>query len=378
MPNYVILQVLPALNQGGVERGTLEIATALTQAGIENYVASNGGKMVPLLDEIGVKHITMPLHTKNPFKMWLNARRLAHLIAQKGINLVHVRSRAPAFSVKWACKKCGIPFITTFHGSYTIKPKWLKKPYNRIMVSGVKVIAISQWIKQHIMQEYGVKDDKIRLIFRGADAQLFNPSLINATQKEAFLKTHGIDTTKPIITIVGRLSPRKGHIYVIDAIKQMHHQSFTLLCIGGNAQGDYQQELSAKLGELPASVDVKIISVPSTDMPIAYSVSDICVQPTVKPEAFGRTIVEAQMMKTIIISFAHGGALETIKNGKTGFLTPVCDSVALAKTMDKALDLSSDEKSAIMQQAYESAVQFFSVSAMQINTLNVYKEILCK
>ena len=132
-----VIQVLPALNQGGVERGTIEIAAALTAAHIPNLVISSGGKMVPELDKMGVEHITLNVATKNPFKMWLNAKKMAHIFKEKEAGLIHVRSRAPAWSVKWACQKVGIPYIATYHGRYGTKPA-LKKLYNRVMLQGKK------------------------------------------------------------------------------------------------------------------------------------------------------------------------------------------------------------------------------------------------
>ena len=146
-----VIQVLPALNQGGVERGTIEIAEALQKAGIPNCVISSGGKMVSELEALGVEHITLPVQTKNPIRMWLNSLKLAKIFKEKNAAVVHVRSRAPAWSVKWASKKTDIPFIATFHGRYGIYPKIFKKPYNRIMTQGENVIAVSAFIQQHLM-----------------------------------------------------------------------------------------------------------------------------------------------------------------------------------------------------------------------------------
>lgn len=371
-----IVQVLPALNQGGVERGTIEIAEALQKVGIRNYVVSSGGKMVEELKRIGVEHITLPVKTKNPFKMWLNSYRLAKIFKEKEVGLVHVRSRAPAWSVKWACHRMRIPFIATFHGLYGMKPESLKKPYNRVMTQGKLVIAVSSFIHQHLMKEYNIADQHIRLIPRGADINKFDMGKVTKAQLEDFVKEYGIPTDKPIITLAGRLSRIKGHSVVLDAIKQMKNQNVTVLFVGGNPKGDYEQELKEKIAGLPKETTLKMFAVSGDKMPLVYALTDIYVQPTLVPESFGRSIAEAQAMGRIVIAANHGGACELIVNGRTGFLTPVGDSQKMAAMLDTVLALSDEEKNEIGQKATESVRTNFSIQKMCDRTVAVYKEIL--
>ncbi|MBE6456024.1 MAG: glycosyltransferase family 4 protein [Alphaproteobacteria bacterium] len=371
-----IVQVLPALNQGGVERGTIEIAEALQKVGIRNYVVSSGGKMVEELKRIGVEHITLPVKTKNPFKMWLNSYRLAKIFKEKEVGLVHVRSRAPAWSVKWACRRMRIPFVATFHGLYGMKPESLKKPYNRVMTQGKLVIAVSSFIHQHLMKEYNIADQHIRLIPRGADINKFDMGKVTKAQLEDFVKEYGIPTDKPIITLAGRLSRIKGHSVVLDAIKQMKNQNVTVLFVGGNPKGDYEQELKEKIAGLPKETTLKMFAVSGDKMPLVYALTDIYVQPTLVPESFGRSIAEAQAMGRIVIAANHGGACELIVNGRTGFLTPVGDSQKMAAMLDTVLALSDEEKNEIGQKATESVRTNFSIQKMCDRTVAVYKEIL--
>ena len=371
-----IVQVLPALNQGGVERGTIEIAEALQKVGIRNYVVSSGGKMVEELKRIGVEHITLPVKTKNPFKMWLNSYRLAKIFKEKEVGLVHVRSRAPAWSVKWACRRMRIPFVATFHGLYGMKPESLKKPYNRVMTQGKLVIAVSSFIQQHLMKEYNIADQHIRLIPRGADINKFDMGKVTKAQLEDFVKEYGIPTDKPIITLAGRLSRIKGHSVVLDAIKQMKNQNVTVLFVGGNPKGDYEQELKEKIAGLPKETTLKMFAVSGDKMPLVYALTDIYVQPTLVPESFGRSIAEAQAMGRIVIAANHGGACELIVNGRTGFLTPVGDSQKMAAMLDTVLALSDEEKNEIRQKATESVRTNFSIQKMCDRTVAVYKEIL--
>lgn len=372
----VVIQVLPALQQGGVERGTIEIAEALQKAGIRNYVVSEGGKMVHELTRLGVEHITLPVKTKNPFKMWLNSYKLADLFKEKGASLVHVRSRAPAWSVKWACKRLGIPFIATFHGVYGMTPERLKKPYNRVMTQGRVVIAVSSFIQQHLIKEYHIPEQNIRLIPRGADVSKFNMNNVSVGQLQEFAHSHDIATDKPVITLVGRLSRIKGHSVVLDAIKQMHHKDVTLLFVGGNPKGKYEAELKKKMAELPAETTVKMFAVSGDQMPLVYALTDIVVQPTLVPESFGRGIAEAQAMGRVVIASNHGGACELISNSRTGFLTPVGDARVLASVIDSVLDMPVVERQKIGHEAMQSVQENFSIQKMCDRTLAVYKEIL--
>ena len=374
--NRSVVQVLPALNQGGVERGTIEIAESLQKAGIPNYVVSSGGKMVAELEKLGVEHITLPVQTKNPFVIWLNSYRLEKILKEKKVGLVHVRSRAPAWSVKWACRRLHIPFIGTFHGLYGMQPESLKKPYNRVMTQGRVVIAVSAFIQQHLIRDYHVLPQHIRLIPRGADINKFNPSAVTAEQVDAFAHEHQISRDKPIITLVGRLSRIKGHTVVLDALKQMKHQDVTVLFVGGNPKGDYEAELQSKLADLPKSITVQIFAVSGDKMPLVYALSDVLVQPTLVPESFGRGIAEAQAMGRIVVASNHGGAVELIQDGRTGFLSPVGDARIMAGILDKVLDMPQSKRQQIEQAAVESVQTNFSIQKMCDRTLGVYDEIL--
>ena len=370
-----IIQVLPALNQGGVERGTIEIATALKEAGIPNFVISSGGKMVPELIKIGVEHITLPVATKNPIKLWLNAKKMAKIFKEKKAGLIHVRSRAPAWSVKWASQKTGIPYIATYHGRYGTKPA-LKKLYNRVMVQGEKVVAVSNFIKKHLMNEYQVPESKIVVIHRGADINLFNPECVGQDKVQSFLVAHDIPLDKPVISLVGRLTRMKGQSVMLEAIKQMKHQGITVLLVGGNPKGDYDKELQSQLAELPEETTVKIFAVTGKEMPVVYAASDIFVQPSLIPESFGRSIAEAGAMKRVVIAAAHGGAVELIEEGKTGFLTPVGDAKMLAEVVDKVLDMPLKQRAQIGEKAAARMRQNFTIQKMCDKTLALYREFL--
>ncbi len=375
MEKMVIAQILPALEIGGVERGTIEIATALKKAGITNYVISNGGKMVSELERLGVEHIALPVHSKNPFRMYLNARKIAKIAKEKGFTLMHVRSRAPAWAVKWASRMTKIPFMTTFHGVYGIKPA-IKKYYNIVMTQGVRMIAISNHVKNQVLRDYQMDESKIRLVYRGADTTRFNPDIISQEQITDLMTKYHIPTDKPIIMLQGRLTHWKGQLAMIEALTKMAHKEVTVLLIGHH-QGrmDYYNELNEKIKQLPKETSVLTFAVSGKEMPVVLALSDIAVSASLKPEPFGRAMPEAQAMGKIVVAFNHGGAAETVTDGKTGFLVPPCDTDALARKLDEILDMSSDKKQQIGQNAIQSVHENFSVQAMQEKTLSVYKEI---
>ncbi|MGN1063544.1 MAG: glycosyltransferase family 4 protein [Alphaproteobacteria bacterium] len=375
MSDMIILQVLPALDIGGVERGTIEIAAALTKQGIKNYVISNGGKMVPELERLGCEHIQLPVHSKNPLRMYLNARHIAKIVREKGITLIHVRSRAPAWSVKWASRMTRVPFMTTFHGVYGIKPA-IKKYYNVVMTQGVRMIAVSQHVKNQVLRDYQIDESKIRLIHRGADIDRFNPDKVSQNQIEALIKAYQIPEDKPIILLPGRLSQWKGQLAMIEALEHMRHKEITLLLVGSDqGRKAYVADLNAAIKRLPEQTRVLIFALPGKSMPVVNALSNIVVAPSLKPEPFGRTITEAQAMGKIVVAFNHGGAVETIEDGKTGFVVAPGDIAALAAKLDAILDMPADECKKIQMAAQESVRTHFSVQKMQEKTIAVYKEL---
>ena len=373
--NKCVIQVLPALNQGGVERGTIEVAESLQKADIRNYVISAGGKMVPELEKIGVEHITLPVDTKNPFKMVLNAFKLAKIFKEKEASLIHVRSRAPAWSVKWACTKTKIPFIASYHGVYGIKPK-IKKLYNQVMLQGEKVIAVSEHVKKHILENYSCPAEKITVIHRGANVQKFNPSLVSDEKITQLKQQYNIPEDMPVVTLVGRLTSWKGQKVLLEACTQMKHQNFVCLFVGSDqGRTEYHQELE----QIATTLKQKVIFIEACqDMPTLYALSDIVVSASLDPEAFGRVITEAQAMKRIVVASAHGGACESIQDGFSGFLVPVGNAKALADKLDMILDMSPEEKNKMGNQAYDSVQKNFTIQKMCEKTLKVYQEFLNK
>lgn len=372
-----ILQILPSLQMGGVERGTIEVAQALKAAGIPNAVASAGGPMVEALEHLGVPHFTLPLKSKNPFTIRANAGRLAELAKKEGVTLMHVRSRAPAWSTYWASKKCGIPWISTFHGVYGTSPGFLKIPYNRVMLKGLRTICVSDFVLNHVLETYHPDPARLVRIHRGADTEAFRPDAV--APERVYRKKcayYHFPEEYPIITLPGRLTYWKGQTVFLDALKLMRHKRLGVLFIGSDqGRTDYSDHLREMASALPDETKV-VFRDHTREMQKVYALSDIVVNASsAQPEAFGRTIPEAQAMGRIVVATAHGGACETIQDGVTGFLVPPGDEKALAEKLDEILDLPEERKQEIRAAAVKSVQENFSIAKMCEATLALYREL---
>ncbi|MBR1778861.1 MAG: glycosyltransferase family 4 protein [Alphaproteobacteria bacterium] len=373
----VILQILPRLETGGVERGTLEIASALKEAGWTSIVVSGGGRLVRDLEKMGTEHITLPAYSKNYFVMRKNALRLAQIIAERNVDIVHARSRAPAWSAKWACEMTGVPLLTTFHGAYNIGPFKIKKKYNKVMTDGVLTIAVSNFIKQHILSNYEtVEADKIRVVHRGADAERFDISKVSQERIIALSQKWRLPEDLPVIMLPGRLTRWKGQLVLLEALSKMQHKDLRCLFVGSDqGRKRYRRELERKVKKLGLSGTVQIVD-HCSEMDVAYMLSDIVVSASTDPEAFGRVVPEAQAMGRIVIGPNHGGATETIHDGETGFLFEPGNAGDLAQKLDIALSMTPEDKKRMTEKAVASVRSEFSKALMCAKTLDVYREIL--
>ena len=370
----VILQVLPSLQSGGVERGAIDIARAIAAKGWTSLIASSGGPMAEQLASLGAEHISLPLHSKNPLVMWRNAHRLASLIRKRKVDILHARSRAPAWSAWSAAKKTGCRFVTTFHGVYGLEHEW-KRKYNEIMTRGERVIAISQFIAGHIKEHYGVGDDRIRIIPRGVDLTLFHPDNHAPQRMEELAKAWQVPEGLPVVLFPGRLTRWKGQEVFIKALQQLPHRNFFAVILGDDkGHSHYRAELEQLIVHCGLAARARIA--PHTPyMTEAYRMARIVVATSIEPEAFGRVPLEAQAMGRPVIATNHGGARETVATGVTGWLVAPGDVHGLAAVMNHALSMDEAELRWMGEQAQANAGKF-SLDAMCEQTLKVYEELL--
>jgi len=371
-----VLQVLPALGAaGGVERGTVEVADAVVRAGGRALVASSGGPLAREVERAGGTHVTLPLASKNPFVVRANARRLAEVIEREGVDIVHARSRVPAWSAWWAAKATGRRFVTTFHGTYGAG-NWLKRRYNAIMTRGDRVIAISAFIAEHIRQVYGVPASRIRIVHRGVDLGRFDPKLVTAERVIKLANAWRLTDGLPVVMLPGRLTRWKGQTVFLDAIARLGRNDVRAALLGGaDGRENFRAELERRIARLGLESVARLVD-HCNDMPAAYMLADVVVSASIEPEAFGRVVAEAQAMGRLVVATDHGGARESVVAGETGWLAPPGDPDALAEAIKGALAVSPDSRRAIMERAQAHIAENFSKEAMCAKTLAVYDELL--
>jgi glycosyltransferase involved in cell wall biosynthesis len=369
-----ILQVGAGMDQGGVEQGTLEMARHIVGERWRSLVASGGGRLVDPLLRTGAEHLELPLTSRDPFHIVQNALKLQKIILENGVSLVHARSRAPAWSALLACRLTNTPFITTFHGTYGTRG-FGKKLYNSSMLRGQRIIAISDFIKQHILATYTVPEDKIRVVPRGFDPARFAPERITAKQMEDLWELWDVPSLTPVILMPGRLTRWKGQEVFLRALAKIEALSWKAVIVGGEGRKDaYLQRLRFLVQEL--GIERRVVFAGSMDdMGPVYAASDVVVSASIEPEAFGRIAVEAQAMGRPVIATAHGGSLETIKSGETGWLVRPNDPDKLALAMADAItDMPRLKRMGEAGKTWTR--QSYTLTRMCMGEFEVYRDVL--
>ncbi|HSF95841.1 MAG TPA: glycosyltransferase family 4 protein [Thermohalobaculum sp.] len=371
-----VLQIIPRMEIGGAERGTLEITEAVIREGGRALIATAGGQLLPRVTKAGGEVIAMNVDTRNPLNLWQNARLLARLIQDLGIDVVHARSRAPAWSAYWATQRTGTPFITTYHGAYA-EDLPFKRSYNAVMARGRPVIAVSDFIRDRIVERHGVPLDRIAVIPRGADVNVFSEDAVGNERAVKLADQWGLlDDPRPVIMLPARLTRLKGAedlIEAADRLRAMRGDDFLILLVGETGASSFDDALRKKIDRHGVGTCVHLAGV-CTDMAAAYKLASVVVSASTRPEAFGRTIVEAQSMGRPVIATDHGGARETVRHGSTGWLYPPGDIARLTIELNKALNLDPSERAHMGMAARALVHSKYTVAAMQRATLDVYEQ----
>ncbi|HYM73042.1 MAG TPA: glycosyltransferase family 4 protein [Stellaceae bacterium] len=369
-----VLQVIPSLVSGGVERGTVEVAAALKAAGWTALVASAGGPMESGLIRAGVEHIRLPLASKNPLVIRRNTAALIEIIRRYRVDIVHARSRAPAWSAWRAAQKTRRRFITTFHNAYDVSGPF-KHRYNSVMARGERVIAISEFVAAHAASVYGVGDDRSRLVPRGVDLGLFDASRVNGDRVADLAAKWRVPDGYAVIMMPGRLTRWKGGLDLIEAVARLGRRDVCCLLVGTEQNRGFRKELEAAIERHGVGGQFRIVE-DCRDITAAYVLADVVVSASTDPEGFGRTIVEAQAMGRPVIATDHGGARETVVPGSTGWLVPPGDPEALAAAIAEALDLGPAERDALARRSRAHVAADFTCEQMCARTIEIYEELL--
>jgi len=374
-----VLQLVPSLETGGVERGAIEIVRALTAAGHRALVVSSGGRMEPQLRRAGGELIKMDIGAKNPLSIRRNARALQKIILAEGVDIVHARSRAPAWAGWFATKATATPFITTYHGVYNEGGVPLKRWYNSVMARGNPVIAVSEHVARIVHERHDVPTSNIVTIHRGADIQTFAEEAVTSERTVSLAQAWGvIEDPRPIVMLPGRLTRWKGAEDLIAAAGLLKQRDaafdMQIVLVGDDGGSGYGSTLEHAVQNADLSGSVRMVG-HCADMEAAYKLSAVVVSASRDPEAFGRVAVEAQAMGRPVIATAHGGSVETIEHGVTGWLYPSGDVTALADAIETALALDDSARAHMSLAARARIRSRFTVEMMQKATLAVYESV---
>ncbi len=380
--NLKVLQVIPKLGYGGAETGCYDIAHYLPENNCESFIVTSGGELIKFINKEKVKLLRLPVQSKNPLIIFFNAIFLIFIILFYNINIVHARSRAPAWSCLLATKVTGRKFVTTFHGTYNFNGK-IKKFYNSVMVKSDLIIAGSNFIFTHIKKNYSEfirKKSKLLVIFRGINVDYFDCTTKTEAQEKKLLKDWEINENKKIILLPGRLTPWKGQELFLEAINlvniQLGYEAFYAVILGSDQGRDLFKKKLIRLSEQYRMTKQLRFIDQCNDMALAYKISDIIISPSIEPEAFGRVAVEAQSMQKIVIASNIGGSNETVIDEKTGYLFDSGNPKALSEKILRILNLDDTSLKIIGIEGRKNIIKKFNVEKMCFSTYSEYKKLI--
>jgi len=379
-----ILQIIPHLDTGGAERTTVDIAHALVQAGVRALVATEGGRLIPELQAKGGIWIPFPAATKNPLSILANITRLEKIMRQESVDLLHARSRAPAWTSLLAANRTKTPFVTTYHGSYS-GTSAMKVLYNSVMARGDVVIANSHYTADLIRQMHPFASDAIRVIHRGTDMRQFSTTTVDQSRVQALRKAWKVAPDKRILLLAARLTGWKGQKYLIEATALLRERGLddivTILAGDSQSRNHYVSELETLIIERHLTHHVHLVG-HCSDMPAAFLAASAVAVPSTEPEAFGRSAVEAQAMGTPVVVTELGAVQETVlvkpPSQRTGWHVPPADASALADALYEALTLGASARESLADRARAHVEKQFSLETMTQATLDVYRYLLIR
>ena len=373
----VIVQIVPEMHKGGVERGTLEIAQAVIDKGWKAVVISHGGILTAQLKRMGAVSHELPVHSKNPLSWPSTRAKLAQILKQEGADIVHLRSRVPAWIALPVTKKLGIATVSTIHSKFA-PSSMFKHIYNRKMLGADKVIVISDYVKSILETHYArhISLDEVQVIHRGVDTEIFDPKAVNQRRIVAEAERVGLPDDGQVVMLAGRPTSWKGYDILIEAVARLENDRLCLLLLGA---GDGEPKFVDRLHQLALKTGLGgrvRIAGSSLDMPAAMMLADVVAMPSVQPEPFGRVAVEAQAMGRPVVAFAHGGAIESLLDQKTGWLATPGDVASLADALNSALSLIPSERAELAKIARQHMQKHFSKTQMCEKTLQIYQDLL--
>ena len=372
---FTLLQVTPRLDGGGVERVTLDTAAAVVRAGGRSLVASRGGTLADALGREGSLLFRLPVDSRNPLVQAVNTARLAMLIRRERVSLVHVRSRAPAFSAIPAARIAGVPVVATYHGVYSARGP-LKRWYNGVMTRADLTIANSRFTRDHVATEHGLGDDRLAIAAEGVDTDRFDPAQVSAERIAALRSIWSDGAGGPVLLLAARLTGWKGQATAIEALARLKAFPSARLVLAGKAEKPGAVDaLLARIARAGVAGRV-ILAGAVEDMPAAYAAADLVLAPSTLAESFGRGVVEAGAMGRVVLTSPLGGPGETVIDGVTGRLVAAGDARAWADAMAETLALPEDARARMGAAARAHVTARYSLEAMMSETFAIYRRLL--
>ena len=372
MSSFNVAQILPSLDSGGVERGTIEVANYLSELKLKNNIISNGGRLINEINKNYTTHFQLPVHTKNFFSYPTIANKLKKIIIDQNVNIVHVRSRAPAWILSFIKNK-NFKTVSTFHNVYSGN-SYFKKIYNKQLSKVDQIVAISNYVKNEICTKYNLDSKKIKVINRGVDVKYFEKQILDS-EIDKIINKFQIDISKKLILYPARLTNWKGQIEFLEIFNKMENRDFLLYFVGDTKNQSYTEKLQNKIQSLNLSHNCKIIgNLSRDDLKILYHLSSIIVSFPLQAEGFGRIISEALIMKKKIISFNYGGVRDQLEKLDDIYKVDPLKYSDIAPKLQNILKLDDENFFNISSLSKEHISKSFSKSQMVKSYVDLYEQ----
>ena len=375
MKDLRLLQIVPTLESGGVEQGTIDVANYIAEQSLHSIVSSNGGRMLVQLSRKNIKHINLPVHSKNPLVIFQNIKRIKNIILENKINLVHVRSRAPAWSVHYASKKL-CQSVSTFHNVYGHQNP-LKRYYNQGLCKVDKIVAISEYVKNSISNIYKINEKKITVIHRGIDTDLFDLNSKDEIKYLSFIKKYNLPDDKKILLYPGRLTKWKGQIEFLEILQSLDLNNIVCYFIGDDKNKNYKLKLQKEIYKRNLNTYCKILGHLSTEnMRMMYKSADLIISAPLQPEGFGRVISEGLAMKKIVLCYNFGGPKEQIFGLDNIYAVEPHNKKQMLEKIKIVFNLSTNNKEQMGEIARQHIQKKFSKQIMLEKYFKFYQNII--
>ncbi len=373
MSSFNLVQIVPSLDSGGVERGTVDVANFLAEKKIHNFIITSGGKMIKELNKNFTHIHQLPVDSKNFFYYPLIAKKINQFIKANNINIAHVRSRGPAWMINLMAKN-NIKTIATFHNVYAGN-SYVKKFYNKGLSKMDHLVAISDYVKETIIKKYNLSPNNISVINRGIDTKYFNQPL-DVSIRDKIIKTNQIDTAKKIILFPARITSWKGQLEFIDVIKKIDTQNILVLFAGDTKNESYTKLVRDKIKQNNLEGVCKILGgVNQDEMRCLYQIADLSVSFPLRAEGFGRTVSESLYSKTPVLAFDYGGVKNQLEDLSEIFKVKPQDFIGLPAQIEKLLSLSDDQKKEVLEGVQSFIERDFSKTNMANQYLKLYESV---